>query len=298
MTYRVFLSSTFSDLVQYRNTVQGAIRQLGASDVSMEHFGARDQRPMDECVRLVTKESDIFVGIYAHRYGFIPEDSDISISEIEYRAASDAALPRFIYIVDEGQPWLPAQIDGGDSGKKLQTFKDTLLKRHICQTFDSKDNLATKVVADVGRYIALQKTTKVGPDIPVQDIGLESMGVPAIETSDEWNLRRKAIYSDNRNIFLTHLIHPSSKPRQEFNVFIYLIRHKSVDFSDVKAAEFFLGPFWDNKVFPAIERDGFIGISTSAYGTFLCICRVTFKDGSQLYLNRYIDFEMYRTGGN
>jgi hypothetical protein len=41
MIHRVFLSSTFSDLQDYRQTVQGAIRQLGAIDVSMEHFGAR-----------------------------------------------------------------------------------------------------------------------------------------------------------------------------------------------------------------------------------------------------------------
>ena len=70
MNHRVFLSSTFTDLAEYRKTVQGAIRQLGAVDVSMEHFGARDERPVDECIRLVRQESDLFVGIYAHKYGY------------------------------------------------------------------------------------------------------------------------------------------------------------------------------------------------------------------------------------
>ncbi|QZP30500.1 DUF4062 domain-containing protein [Pseudomonas sp. DR48] len=41
MSHRVFLSSTFTDLVEHRKTVQAAIRQLGAIDVSMENFGAR-----------------------------------------------------------------------------------------------------------------------------------------------------------------------------------------------------------------------------------------------------------------
>jgi len=45
MQHRIFLSSTFTVLVHYRRTVQSAIRQLGAIDVSMEHFGARDERP-------------------------------------------------------------------------------------------------------------------------------------------------------------------------------------------------------------------------------------------------------------
>jgi hypothetical protein len=297
MNHRVFLSSTFTDLAEYRNTVQGAIRQLGAVDVSMEHFGARDERPVDECVRLVRQESDLFVGIYAHKYGYVQDGTDISISELEYKAASDALLPRFIYVVDDNQPWLPAHIDDGANRERLLTFKAALQKRHICQTFGGKDQLATKVVADIGRHIAMQAATKVGPGIPVQNIILESFSGQFKETPDEWNDRRNAIYTDHRNIFLTHVISPSSKPGQTFDIFIYLIRHKSENFSDIRIAEFFLGPYWENKVFPAVEQNGFIGISTSAYGSFLCICRVTFTDGACLYLERYIDFEMLRPGG-
>src|SRR5690242_6540 len=118
MPYRVFLSSTFSDLKEHRRAVQDAIKLLGAVDVSMEEFGARDQRPAAECERIVKEESDLFVGIYAHRYGFVPDGSDISISEIEYRAASQAALPRFIYIIDENERVLPAHIDNEENSKK------------------------------------------------------------------------------------------------------------------------------------------------------------------------------------
>jgi len=297
MAYRVFLSSTFSDLSDYRKTVQEAIRQFGAIDVSMEHFGARDERPADECVRLVKKESDLFVGIYAHRYGYIPDGSDISVSELEYRAASEASLPRFIYIVDDNQPWVPAHIDAGGKADKLKAFKEALYKKHICQVFASKDQLATRVVADIGRHVAMQATAKVVPGIPVEDIGLESMVVPASEAAGEWSLRRQAIYDGNRRIFLTHVAYPSTKPGQEFDIYIYLLRHKSEDWRDIRKAEFFLGPYWGNKIFPAVERHGFIGISTSAYGSFLCVCRVTFTDGSHILIDRYIDFEMQRTGG-
>lgn len=297
MNHRVFLSSTFTDLAEYRRTVQGAIRQLGAVDVSMEHFGARDERPADECIRLVRQETDLFVGIYAHKYGYVPDGADVSISEMEYKAASEASLPRFIYLVDKNQPWLLEHIDSGTNLERLQSFKVSLLKRHICQTFGGQDQLATKVVADVGRHIAMQSVQKVSPGVPVQDIGLESAYDPAAETSDEWSVRGAAIFTDHRNLFLTHIIRPSSKPGQTFDVFIYLIRHNSSDLSDIQLAEFFLGSYWGNKVFPAVESNGFIGIATSAYGTFLCTCRVTFTDGTVLYLERYIDFEAQRTGG-
>lgn len=295
--HRVFLSSTFSDLTDHRAAVQKAIRQLGALDVSMEHFGARDERPVEECMRLVREESDLFVGIYAHRYGYVPDGADISISEMEYQAASEASLPRFIYIVDANQPWLPANIDDGVSRDRLSRFKAALMKRHVCQTFGTQDQLATKVVADVGRHLAMRAATRVGPGIPVQNIGIESLRGPVTETPDEWNARRNSVYERHRDIFLTHIIQPSSRPGQEFDVFIYLLRHKSTDLSNVRVAEFFLGPYWENKVFPAVEKDGFIGISTSAYGTFLCICRVTFNDDSHVFLERYIDFEAQRTGG-
>lgn len=69
---KVFVSSTYSDLVEYRDFVQKAIRQAGAEAIGMEDFGARDQRPLAESLTVV-EESDVFVGIYAHRYGFVPD---------------------------------------------------------------------------------------------------------------------------------------------------------------------------------------------------------------------------------
>ena len=298
MNHRVFLSSTFTDLANYRLVIQRAIRQLGAIDVSMENFGARDERPVSECLRLIRDESDLFVGVYAYRYGYIPDGADISITEMEYKAASEASLPRFIYTVDSNQPWLPAHIDSGINQERLRSFKAGLLKRHICRPFTGPDHLATNVVADVGRHIAMQAVTKVGPGIPLPNIGIESLRGPITETPDEWNARRNSIYDVHRKVFLTHIIRPSSRPGQTFDVFIYLIRHQSEDISDIRFAEFFLGPYWENRVFPAVQQNGFIGISTSAYGTFLCICRVTFTDGAHVYLERYIDFEMQRTGGS
>jgi hypothetical protein len=301
MSHRVFLSSTFDDLKDYRRAVRDGIHKLGASEVSMETFGARDESPSSACERLAQEESDLFVGIYAYRYGYIPDGADISILELEYKAASLVSLPRFIYILDENQPWLKEHMDRGASEEKLAAFKATLLKRHICEKFSNRDQLATMVVADVGRHMAMQSATKVGPDIDLPDIGLESLRGPS-GTPDEWNVRRNEIYNANRNLFLTHIIRPSSKPGQKFDVFIYLIRHsykhyKADDFSDIRVAEFFLGRHWRNRVFPAVVHNGFIGISTAAYGTFLCICRVTFIDGTDIYLQRYIDFEAQRTGG-
>lgn len=154
MSKRVFISSTFKDLESYRKTVQDAVRVLGAVDVSMEHFGARDDRPKDECVKLITKQSDVFVGIIAHRYGYILDGDTMSILEAEYEAATTAQLPRFLYLLKDEVAWPPDLKDTGESAQKLAAFKQRLLKRHIVQGFTNKDDVATHVAADLGRYFS------------------------------------------------------------------------------------------------------------------------------------------------
>ncbi len=289
----VFISSTFTDLVDYRNSVQRGLRQMGMMDISMENFGARDERPKDECLRIIKEETDLFVGIYAHRYGYIPKGSDYSITQSEYNAAVECKIPKLIYIVDENQPWPPKFIEKGNPAKKLNVFKSRLYLDHMCSPFTSEDNLTAKVLADIGRRISISnRSNKVGKNIPVRNVLFESAVMPNEKPIEYWSHSRKSIYEKNRGIFLTHVIKTSDIEGQEYDVFIYLIRHKSNDFSDIKYAEFFLGPYWDNLVFKATEETkGFIGISTSAYGTFLCLCRITFSDDSQIEVHRYVDFE-------
>lgn len=76
---QVFVSSTFVDLIAHRDVVLKAIRQSGADAAAMEDLGARDERALDECRRIIREFTDVFVGIYAHRYGFVPRGSDSSI---------------------------------------------------------------------------------------------------------------------------------------------------------------------------------------------------------------------------
>ena len=289
MSKRIFISSTYVDLVDYRKAVQRAIRQLGAVDVSMEYFGSRDERPKDECIRLIENESDIFVGIYAHRYGYIPKGDRISITQTEYEAASVAGLKRFIYLVDESVPWVPAYIDKKDAEVKLNKFKDKLKADHMCQFFSNKDDLAAKVAADLGRHFSLQDLKHVAPST-VKDS--DSLDTGELRTIEEWNKHRNGIYERNRGVFLVHVITPSKIKGQKFDIFIYLKRNKSEDLSDIGHAKFFLGRFWGNEIFEVQNDGGYIGLSTSAFGPFLCTCCVTFNDGYSLHLSRYIDFEM------
>lgn len=113
-----------------------------------------------------------------------------------------------------------------------------------------------------------------------------------IESTEEWSKARIDIYSRNRGCFITHVLRPSNDEGQMYEISIYLIRHKSEDYNDILKTEFFFGHYWGNKVFEGTKIGKLIGVKTSAYGPFLALCKITFKDGASVLLNKYIDFEM------
>jgi hypothetical protein len=109
---------------------------------------------------------------------------------------------------------------------------------------------------------------------------------------EEWALYRTNIYREARNIVLVHALQSSKSKNQLYDVFIYLKRHQGKDLSDVRSVEFFFGRHWGNRIIKANRSGDYIGVRTSAYGPFLCVCKVTFDDGVTSMLHRYIDFEM------
>jgi hypothetical protein len=142
---------------------------------------------------------------------------------------------------------------------------------------------------------------KAGP-IEVGEILSQLEYVPQKESKCEPSVNEREnhrvnIYKENRGLFLTHLIYPTDRSGKGFDIFIYLIRHQSNDmnntgFQDVIKAEFFFGHMWGNQVYEEKEKNGIIGVKTSAYAPFLCTCFLTMSDGTEIRLNRYIDFEM------
>jgi hypothetical protein len=104
---------------------------------------------------------------------------------------------------------------------------------------------------------------------------------------------RHGVEEKSREVYLVHTSRPAKRSgRQGFDVLIYLTRHRADDLSGVEYAEFFLGRYWENKIFKSVNQDDFVGMRTWAWGSVLCTCRVVFQDGYEVMLDRYIDFEM------
>ena len=79
---RVFVSSTLEELADERRAVRDAITRLRLTPVLFE-LGARTHPPRD-LYRAYLEQSDVFVGIYGERYGWVAPDMPISGLEDEY----------------------------------------------------------------------------------------------------------------------------------------------------------------------------------------------------------------------
>jgi hypothetical protein len=106
------------------------------------------------------------------------------------------------------------------------------------------------------------------------------------------NIAREAYFSQTRKVMLVHRLFRSTKPDQVYDVLIYLSPHEDSSLASVVRAEYYFGRYWGYKVFESLDRSRGFPVLTSAYGTFLCACRITFNDGTQEIVYRYIDFEM------
>src|SRR5580765_4952402 len=97
---KVFISSTYLDLIEHRKAAVNSLRAMGEQVEHMEIFGARDEEPtkasLDELDRC-----DVLVGIYAYRYGTVPKGSEVSVTEQEYLHATSENIPILVFVVDE-----------------------------------------------------------------------------------------------------------------------------------------------------------------------------------------------------
>src|SRR6266487_193711 len=96
---RVFVSSTLDELAPERQAAREAITQLRLTPVLFES-GARPYPPR-ELYRAYLAQSDIFIGLYWQRYGWVAPDMTISGLEDEYQLSGDK--PRLIYLKTPAQ---------------------------------------------------------------------------------------------------------------------------------------------------------------------------------------------------
>src|SRR5579864_8999512 len=141
---RIYISSTYQDLRSERMAVRDAILHLGHMPAGMEGYNASETPPLELCLADVAT-CDVYVGICAWRYGFIPPGEVRSITECEYDRAGGKPIPRLIFLLAVDAPWPMSRADVDRA--RVTSWRARLEQRHVVAYFTTAEDLAGKVIA-------------------------------------------------------------------------------------------------------------------------------------------------------
>jgi len=134
---RVFVSSTLDELAPERAAAREAITQLRLTPVLFES-GARPYPPR-ELYRAYLGQSDIFIGLYWQRYGWVAPTMQVSGLEDEYQLAG--TKPKLIYI----------KTPAPDREPRLQALLDRIRSEDVAsyQKFATPEELRERIANDL-----------------------------------------------------------------------------------------------------------------------------------------------------
>ena len=128
--YQVFVSSTYTDLLEARQEVMQALLELDCIPAGMELFPAADDDQWT-LIKRVIDECDYYIVIIAGRYGSIGPDEK-SFTQLEYEHAISRKKPVIAFLHREPGK-LPADHTEKDpeQAKKLEDFRNLAQKKAV-----------------------------------------------------------------------------------------------------------------------------------------------------------------------
>jgi len=154
----VMISSTARDLPDYRQQAMDACVRQGMFPIMMEHLPAMDEDAISASMAMVD-DAEIFLGIIAHRYGYIPQGYAISITEMEYNRAAERGIPRLIFIMQSDYAAGVEQESDPAKRAQLDSFKERLQTEQIVNFFTSPADLRAQVINSLSRFFTRQVNT-------------------------------------------------------------------------------------------------------------------------------------------
>ncbi len=106
MARRAFISSVMRDFAPERLAAKEAITRLRHQPVMAEDFGAQPNSSQTACLEGV-RSSDIYIGIYGERYGYVAPGSGLAATEEEFQEARRRGMP--ILCFEKKGPKEPSQ---------------------------------------------------------------------------------------------------------------------------------------------------------------------------------------------
>ncbi len=141
---QVFVSSTYTDLIEERQAAVQAILDAGHIPAGMELFKAGNESQLKTIYKWID-ESDVYMLILGGRYGSIESKSGKSYTQLEYEYALSKNIPVFAVVLSQSS--LTAKINsiGYDKAteqnfpEKYKSFKEFVMSKIIREVDDCKD---------------------------------------------------------------------------------------------------------------------------------------------------------------
>jgi hypothetical protein len=195
---RVFISSTFEDLAEYRNSVCEAVVRAGAEPITVLNLEAGTPAPVTVTDRI--DRADAVVFIVGHRYGTTETTSRKSWMEYEYEIAKARAKPLLVFLADDAAPWPPKFVDTDRT--KIQQFRTRLASDVVVRFFSGPDDLRFAVHDALAHFVsALAKPPETVPqkvvtsrEVRIVRLLLSSPG----DVADERDRVAKAVFRFNQ----------------------------------------------------------------------------------------------------
>ena len=175
---KVYVSSTYKDLIDHREAVCRILRRNAHQVTNMEDYVAVDERPLTVCLTDVAR-CDLYVGIFAWRYGYIPTEDNPdqkSITELEFRHAVSMGKVCLIFLLDPNAEWKFSQVEEGSGLDRLKNLRGELAEKSTPRLFKEIDELATEVLTAINSWEMRCRQVANGQDTCTVRRGLSALG--------------------------------------------------------------------------------------------------------------------------
>ncbi len=136
---QVFVSSTYTDLIEERQATVQAILDAGHIPAGMELFKAGKSQM--ETIHRWIDDSDVYMLIFGGRYGSLEPVSGKSYTQLEYEYALSKNMPVFAIVLD----------DSFLLSKSLSYGKDSIFEKRNTYKYNSFKN---KVESNIVKYVS------------------------------------------------------------------------------------------------------------------------------------------------
>ncbi len=159
--FTAMISSTALDLEKHRPAVEAACISAGVFPIWMKHLPARDASGVQISLEMVD-QADLYIGVYAWRYGWVPKGGKKSITELEFdhavqRKADGKLQELLIFTAHAGHPFTNDDIEKGTVAvKNLAAFKTRACDGRVKQDFSSVEELQRLVSEALHKFLARQ----------------------------------------------------------------------------------------------------------------------------------------------